>query len=143
MPIYDKKLMSVQYKIVTQIGIKDFKKMLDIFKKAKNTFPYANNKNFLKSIELDEAGKSLENFDAKIKIGKIAGVNYFEDIGEKFPFISKFYNNPKLSIDDYNYAVMMESLINHSNKLIPSNYKYFFDIGGSWTNGKVILLEKK
>jgi hypothetical protein len=38
---------------------------------------------------------------------------------------------------------MMESLINEANKLLPRNSKYMYDICGSWTNGKVILLEKK
>lgn len=143
MPIYSKKLMCVQYKVVTKIELKEFKKLLDIFKKAKNTFPYNDKIFFLKSIELDEAGKSIEFYDAKVAMSQLTGVNYFKDIGNKFPYISKFYNDPKLNINDYNYTVMMESLINQANKLLPYRSKYLYDIVGSWTNGKVIIMEKK
>lgn len=141
MPIYDKKLQSVQYKVVTKIGIREFKRMLDIFKKAKNTFPYKDKYSFLKSIELDEAGKSLEFYDAKVLIAQISGVNLIDT--NNFPYISKFYNDPKLNITDYNYGLMMESLIDEANKLTPNKCKYIYDIVGSWTNGKVILMEKK
>ena len=141
MPIYDKKLQSVQFKVVTKIGVKEFKKMLDIFKKAKNTFPYKDKYIFLKSIELDEAGKSLEFYDAKVFITQISGVNLINT--DNFPFISKFYNDPKLNINDYNYGLMMESLIAEANKLTPNRCKYIYDIVGSWTNGKVVLMEKK
>jgi hypothetical protein len=142
MPIYDKKFMSAQYKVVTKIEVKEFKKLLDIFKKAKNTFPYRNKLVFLKSIKLDEAGKSLEYYDTKVAIAYLTGVNLI-NAGDKFPFISKFYNDPSLCINDYNYAVMMQSLIQEANKLLPYKSKYLYDIAGSWTNGRVIIMEKK
>lgn len=143
MPIYSKKLTSVQYKVVTKIDVKEFKKLLDIFKKAKTTFPYNNKIPFLKSIELDEAGKSLEFYDAKELLRYVTGIDLM-DVDGKFPFISKFYNDPRLNITDYNYTLMMESLINEANNLLSNKYsKYLYDIAGSWTNGKVILLEKK
>lgn len=144
MPIYTDKLQSQQFKVVTKIGVKDFEKLLNIFKKAKETFPYKNKYYFLSSIELDEAGKSLEFYELKFTIDYLAGTNY-ADIKDKFPFISKFYNDPKLNINDYNYILMMESLIAKSNELLRrSKYKnYKFDIVGSWTNGKVIILEEK
>jgi len=142
MPIYTNKLTSQQYKIVTKIDIKTFKKLLDNFIKAKNTFPYKDKYYFLKSIELDEAGKSLEFYNIKVIIDDLANTN-LSKIDDKFPFISKFYNDPKLHITDYNYGMMMESLINHANSLLPSSSKYKYDIVGSWTNGKVIIMQKK
>ena len=142
MPIYTNKLTSQQYKIVTKIDIKTFKKLLDNFIKAKNTFPYKDKYYFLKSIELDEAGKSLEFYNIKVIIDDLANTN-LSKMDDKFPFISKFYNDPKLHITDYNYGMMMESLINHANSLLPSSSKYKYDIVGSWTNGKVIIMQKK
>jgi hypothetical protein len=142
MPIYTNKLTSQQYKVVTKIDIKTFKKLLDNFIKAKNTFPYKDKYYFLKSIELDEAGKSLKLYDVKVIIDDLVDTN-LSKIDDKFPFISKFYNDPKLNITDYNYGMMMESLINHANSLLPSSSKYKYDIVGSWTNGKVIIMQKK
>ena len=142
MPIYTNKLTSQQFKVVTKIDIKDFEKLLNTFKKAKETFPYKNKYYFLKSIELDEAGKSLEFYTLKATIDYLAGTD-LSKIEDKFPYISKFYNDPRLNINEYNYIMMMESLINEANSLLKKNSKYKFDIVGSWTNGKVILLEKK
>ena len=142
MPIYNNKLISQQYKIVTKISITDFEKLLNTFKKAKESFPYKNKYYFLKTIELDEAGKSLEFYNIKVTIDSLAGTNY-SNIQDKFPFISKFYNDPRFKIDNYNYGLMMESLINQANSLLSKSSKYKYDIIGSWTNGKVILLEKK
>lgn len=143
MPIYGDKLTSTQYKVVKKISVKEFRKLLDIFKKAKGSFPYKNKYYFLKSIELDEAGKSVKDYNEKVLIDIIFDINYRKNLKGKFPFIAKFYNDPKFTIDDYNYSIMMESLIKESNKLLPINSKYMYDICGSWTNGKVILLEKK
>lgn len=142
MPIYTNKLQSQQFKVVTKIEIKEFEKLLKVFIKAKETFPYKNKYYFLKSIELDEAGKSLEFYNIKATIDYFVGTD-LSKIDDKFPFISKFYNDPKLNINDYNYTLMMESLINKANELLPRNSKYKFDIIGSWTNGKVIIFEKK
>lgn len=146
MPIYGNDLMSVQYKVVKKISVKEFKKLLKIFKEAKNCFPYKSNAIFLSTIELDEAGKSLNFYDQKVALGMLMGTKYTDQLKHIFPFISKFYNDPKKSIDDFAYSTMMESLIKTANKKIPltGKYsKYMFDICGSWTNGKVILLEKK
>ena len=143
MPIYGDKLTSTQYKVVKNISVQEFKKLLNTFKRAKSTFPYKDKFYFLKSIELDEAGKSVRWYNDKALIDVIFDTNYRENLKGKFPFISKFYNDPKLNINDYNYCVMMESLINEANKNLPRNSKYRYDICGSWTNGKVIILEKK
>jgi hypothetical protein len=142
MPIYTNKLNSQKFKVVIKIDIQEFEKLLINFKKAKETFPYKNKYYFLKSIELDEAGKSLEFYNIKVTIDYLAGTD-LSKVEDKFPFISKFYNDPKLNINDYNYTLMMESLIKQANSLLPRNSKYIYDIIGSWTNGKVILLEKK
>ena len=142
MPIYTNKLNSQKFKVVTKIDIQEFEKLLINFKKAKDTFPYKNKYYFLKSIELDEAGKSLEFYNIKVTIDYLAGTD-LSKVEDKFPFISKFYNDPKLNINDYNYIMMMESLIKQANSLLPRNSKYIYDIIGSWTNGKVILLVKK
>lgn len=142
MPIYTNKLTSKQYKVVTKINIKTFEKLLKTFNKAKNTFPYKDKYYFVKSIELDEAGKSLQFYDVKVIIDDLANTD-LSKIDNKFPYISKYYNDPKLHITDYNYGLMMESLINHANSLLPSDSKYKYDIAGSWINGKVIILEKK
>ena len=143
MPIYGDKLTSTQYKVVKTIDALTFRKLLKNFKKAKTTFPYKDKFIFLKSIELDEAGKSVKYYNDKAFIDVIFDQNYRKNLKGKFPFISKFYNDPRLNINDYNYCVMMESLIKEANKLLPRNSKYMYDICGSWTNGKVILLEKK
>ena len=143
MPIYTNKLTSTQYKLVKKIDIKTFSALLNIFNKAKTTFPYKNKYYFLRSIQLDEAGKSLQFFDVKIVIDDLAGTK-LSSLDDKFPYIAKFYNDPKLKITDYNYGLMMESLINEANNLLPtklSNYK--FDIAGSWIDGKVIIMKKK
>lgn len=142
MPIYSDKLNSQKFKVVTKIEIREFEKLLNTFKKAKESFPYKNKYYFLKSIELDEAGKSLEFYGIKSTIDYFLGTD-LSKVEDKFPYISKFYNDPKLNINDYNYIMMMESLINYSNSILPKNSKYKFDIVGSWTNGKVIILEKK
>lgn len=143
MPIYGDKLTSTQYKVVKTIDVMTFKSLIKNFKKAKTTFPYKDKFLFLKSIELDEAGKSVRWYKDKAFIDVMFDQNYRENLKGKFPFISKFYNDPRLNINDYNYCVMMESLINEANKLLPRTSKYMYDICGSWTNGKVILLEKK
>jgi len=142
MPIYSDKLNSQKFKVVTKIEIREFEKLLNTFKKAKESFPYKNKYYFLKSIELDEAGKSLEFYGIKSTIDYFLGTD-LSKVEDKFPYISKFYNDPKFNINDYNYIMMMESLINYSNSTLPKNSKYKFDIVGSWTNGKVIILEKK
>ena len=143
MPIYGDKLTSTQYKVVKTIDVMTFKSLIKNFKKAKTTFPYKDKFLFLKSIELDEAGKSVRWYKDKAFIDVIFDQNYRENLKGKFPFISKFYNDPKYNINDYNYCIMMESLIQEANKNLPRNSKYMFDICGSWTNGKVIILEKK
>lgn len=142
MPIYTNKLTSRQYKVVTKIDIKSFEKLLKTFIKAKDSFPYKDKYLFLRTIKLDEAGKSLQFYDIKVVIDDLVDTD-FSKIENKFPYISKFYNDPKLHINDYNYGLMMESLINHANSLLPTNSKYKYDIAGSWTNGKVIILQKK
>ena len=142
MPIYTDKIQATQYKVVTQIDIRSFEKLLNIFKKAKNTFPYKDKYVFLKSIELDEAGKSLQFYGLKVATDELLGTD-LSKVQDKFPYISKFYNDPKLCINDYNYIMMMEALIKEANRLIPKRSSYLFDIVGSWTNGKVIILKKK
>ena len=143
MPIYGDKLTSAQFKLVKKISINDFKKLLKVFKEAKSTFPYKNKFYFLKTIELDEAGKSVQYYDEKVIIDIIFDTNYRKNLKGKFPFIAKFYNDPKYAIDDFNYSSMLESLIKEANRNLPKTSKYMFDICGSWTNGKVIILEKK
>lgn len=143
MPIYGDKLTSTQYKLVKKISVNDFKSLLKTFKKSKSTFPYKNNYYFLKTIELDEAGKSVRYYSDKALIDVIFDQNYRENLKKKFPYISKFYNDPKYAIDDCNYMIMMESLIKESNRNLPKSSKYMFDICGNWTNGKVIIMEKK
>ena len=142
MPIYSNKLTSQQYKVVTKIEVGEFKKLLKNFIKAKETFVYKNKYDFIKTIELDEAGKSLEYYNIKSTIDYFVGTD-LSKTDDKFPFISKFYNDPKICISDYNYGMMMEALIRKANELLSSSSKYKYDIIGSWTNGKVILLIKK
>ena len=142
MPIYSNKLLSQQYKVVTEISINEFEKLLKNFLKAKETFIYKNKYIFIKTIELDEAGKSLQYRGVKSTIDYFLGTD-LSKIEDKFPYISKFYNDPKCGINDYNYGLMMEALVRKANELLPSNSKYKYDIVGSWTNGKVILLIKK
>ena len=143
MPIYGDKLTSTQYKVVKNISAQEFRKLLKTFKQSKATFPYKDKYYFLRTIELDEAGKSVKFYNDKALIDVIFDTGYRENLKGQFPFISKFYNDPKYNINDYNYCVMMESLIHEANKNLPRNSKYMFDICGSWTNGKVIILEKK
>lgn len=143
MPIYGDKLTSTQYKLVKKISISEFRKLLKTFKEAKNTFPYKNKYNFLKTIELDEAGKSLEFYDEKVFIDIVFDIGYKKSLKGKFPFIAKFYNDPKYTIDDFNYSEMLISLIKEANRQLSKNSKYMYDICGSWINGKVILFEKK
>ena len=143
MPIYTDKLQSQQFKVVTKISVKEFEKLLKIFIKAKETFLYKNKYYFLKTIELDEAGKSLEFYNLKVTIDYLAGTDVLSKLSDKFPFICKFYNDPRYNINDYNYTLMMRSLIDQANMLLPRSSKYKFDSVGSWTNGKVIILEKK
>ena len=119
MPIYGDKLTSTQYKVVRKISVKDFRDLLDTFKDAKGSFPYKNKYYFLRSIELDEAGKSVKDYDEKVIIDIIFDLNYRKNLKGKFPFIAKFYNDPRLNIDEYNYSVMMESLIHEANKILP------------------------
>ena len=143
MPIYGDKLTSTQYKIVKKIPVLEFKSLLKTFKKSKSSFPYKDKYYFLKTIELDEAGKSVKFYKDKAAIDILFDVGYRENLKGKFPYIAKFYNDPKFIIDDYDYCVMMESLIKEANKNLPRNSKYMYDICGSWTNGRVIILEKK
>ena len=143
MPIYGDKLTSTQYKVVQTISALEFRSLIKNFKRSKNTFPYRDSYYFLKTIELDEAGKSVRWYSKKAKVDVIFDQNYRNNLKKKFPFISKFYNDPRYCIDDYNYYVMMESLIKEANRNLPKSSKYMYDICGSWTNGKVIILEKK
>lgn len=143
MPIYGDKLTSTQYKIVKKISTKDFKKLLDNFKNSKSSFPYKSKYYFLRTIELDEAGKSMQFYDDKMIRDVLFNTGYKESLKNMFPFIAKFYNDPKFSIDDHNYSIMVEALIKEANKNLPRNSKYMYDICGSWTNGRVIILEKK
>ena len=71
MPIYGDKLTSTQYKVVKTIDALTFRKLLKNFKKAKTTFPYKDKFIFLKSIELDEAGKSVKYYNDKAFIDVI------------------------------------------------------------------------
>ena len=143
MPIYGDKLTSTQFKIVKQISVSEFRSLLKTFKKAKSSFPYKDKYYFLKTIELDEAGKSVKMYSKKALVDVIFDGNYRKNLKGKFPFIAKFYNDPKYAIDDFNYSSMLESLIKEANRNLPKTSKYMFDICGSWTNGKVIILEKK
>ena len=85
----------------------------------------------------------LKFYKEKVLVDIIFDTNYKKDIKGFFPFIAKFENEPKYGIDDFTYGVMMESLIQNANNNIPSTMNYKFDICGSWTNGKVIILKKK
>jgi len=146
MPIYSDKLMSSQYKVVKKISVMEFRNILNEFKKAKTVFPYKDKVFFLKTIELDDAGKSIKDYEIKSYIDSLFDTKYREGLKGKFPFIAKFENHPKYHINDYNYSVMLKSLINHTNDLLdrkPNLRKYRLDICGSWTNGKVIILIKK
>ena len=140
MPIYDNALLSVQYKLVTKISVKEFEKLLKAFTKAQTEFPYKNNQYFLKTINKSDASKSVRNYEIKVAY---KGQKYLNDIKSIFPFIAEYYNDPKYSISDAFYINMMGSLISHANKLLESDSKYKFDIAGSWINGKVIIMEKK
>ena len=140
MPIYNNSLLSTQYKITTKISVSEFKKLLKIFDKAKSEFPYNKKYYFLKTIDQSNAAKSLNNYEDKVIF---KGQKYLNDLKSIFPFIAEYYNDPKFAIPDSIYILMMESLIFHANKLLTTSSKYKFDIGGSWTNGKVILMEKK
>lgn len=143
MPIYGDKLTNTQYKVVTKIEIKEFAQLLKYFETGKNKFPYKNNKDFLKTVKFDKAGDSLKYYKEKVLVDIIFDTNYRKDIKGFFPFIAKFENEPKYGIDDFTYGIMMESLIQNANNNIPSTMNYKFDICGSWTNGKVIILKKK
>lgn len=140
MPIYNDDLTAIQYKIVTKISILEFEKMVKVFNKAKDNFPYKNKAYFLKTVDQSDAAKSVNNC-----LGKAyrKGNEYIDDLKTKAPYIALFYNDPKYAIPDALYINMMESLIFHANKELTSSSKYKFDIVGSWVNGKIILLEKK
>lgn len=140
MSIYSNDLLASQYKVATKISILDFEKMTKIFNTAKNDFPYKNKYYFLKTIDQSDAAKSIKDINIKVLT---KGVEYINELKTKAPYIALFYNDPKYSIPDALYINMMESLIFHSNKLLDGKSKYKFDIVGSWTNGKIILLEKK
>ena len=139
MPIYGDKLLRNQTKLTIKIDVKTFNKLVSIFKKAINTFSYRDNIEFLKTIELDEVARSVRYVG---KINQIYDKEYIDkNTKNKIPFIAKYKNK---DIDDYHYIMYLESLIKKANTLIPVELnKYILDITGSWTDGKIIVLEKK
>ena len=143
MPIYGDKLIRSQYEVVKTISVTEFRSLRSIWRSALNTFPYKDKISFLKTIQRSEADKAVSWYKYKAKIDILFDQNYRNNLKGKFPYMAQYYNDPKQCIDDYNYIVMMESLIKQANKLLPKTSKYLFDIYGSWTNGKVILMKKK
>lgn len=143
MPIYGDKLTSTQYKLVKEISVNDFRSLKSTYKKAINSFPYKDKYNFIKTIKYSDATKSVSYYKIKAKVDNVFDQNYRANLQAKAPYIADFYNDPRMAIDDYTYGMMMESLIKYCNQILPKSSKYLFDIGGSWTNGKIIILQKK
>ena len=79
----------------------------------------------------------------KAKVDVLFDQNYRKNLKSKFPYMAEFNNDPSAAIDDYTYGLMMESLIEYANLILPKTSKYLFDICGSWVSGKIIILEKK
>ena len=142
MPIYGNKLTQSQYKIVTKISFTDYKYLVETFKKSMNTFAYKYEKEFLSSIDIDEAYGKIRYVGTKYQ--NIYDNNLAETMKGKFPYIAKYVNGAKYRIDDYTYGLMMESLIKEACRYLDiKKSKYLIDITGSWTDGNVIIMEKK
>lgn len=63
----------------------------------------------------------------------------------KGPFIAS-YDLSKTNINAYIYQTNIEKLVSNANKILSKNRSYDnykFDIMGTWTIGKIIVMEKK
>ena len=115
MPFYDTNYID-SWKICKSVTIKKYFKLIDIFRKI---LYLSNNKAFEESIHLNG------------------------NIDECFVGV---FDCSKSRITPEQYIFLMDDLIYRANVELSKNRKfdnYKFDIYGSWTIGKIIILEKK
>ena len=118
MPIYASGLISAPWSVCKEIKRDKFIKMRKVFIQARHAFKYYNDTVFLSSIESN---------------------NKMEEC-----FIASYdYSKTGMSLEVY--YTRMEELIAECNRTLikkkVTNYK--FDIVGSWSIGKIVLMEKK
>lgn len=117
MPIYTDKLNP--WKVAQKLTYKDLIKFQGILEKAKKEFFYKDDYTFCKSIQTNY----------KLDAVYVASYDY-----------------SKTGITLESYIIRLQYLINEANRQLSritkyNNYK--FDIIGSWTIGKIIMMEKK
>ena len=119
MPIYGYQLMENPWELEKNISEIDLLKYIKIIKTAESEFPYKRDNSFLSSIHY----------------------NLFNN----GPYVAE-YDFSKSGISDGSYIQQMFALINQANALLNKQYKYQkikFDIMGSWTIGRIIVMRQK
>lgn len=114
MPIYGYGIIKAPWEIVNKMNITSLTKFIKIFSSEMNIMR-KKNPIFIRSINLNI--RMDETFIAT-------------------------YDYSKIGYTEYQYQSDMEALIEAANKRI-NNPNYKFDITGSFTSGKVILMHKK
>lgn len=136
MPIYKSNV----YSVAKNVPIQKYIKLVEYLKKSMKEFPFKNNFTFIDSIEIDQMYHDVRYVG---KYNQIYDKKQLEELKNKPLYVANYENLPKLNISDYNYTTMLESLITQTNSMISRNEKYLLDIVGSWTKGKIIILNKK
>lgn len=118
MPLYGYGLLRAPWVLEDVIKRKDLVELIKVLRSAKRSFTYSQDKVFLSSI----------NDNLKVEESYISS-----------------YDNSKTNLPVSTYQLRLEDLIYEANKLLIKSKKfpnYKFDIMGSWTIGRIIIMKR-